>query len=232
MYSSIAGSISISAGWSGIALMCAFIAMLVLSQGMRYTTVRSRGVSQQRIAMTADWTTPDPQPGQGLIEKCRKNNNKQQTRDEYIIRQTHWFGPDDRTGSEGYMLFAGADALKSRVWTISSPVMILHGLAGSENSHETVGSGLFLEFKGRPPKPVEKNINYYIRCRAIKQSDGERCEHCLHVRNDTGFCGQHRKWPTNGGEIAEGWAVDRNNAALVTGNGTRDVETDKNNLKF
>ena len=235
MYSSIAGGISVNQGWNAIALMCSFLVMLVLSQGMQYTTERGRDgrVNQRRIAMTANWATPDPQPDKTLIENCRKNDDKQQTRNEYIIRQTHWFGPDKVTESEGYNLYAGSNALQSRVEIEGRPVMILYGMAGSVNSHEEQQDQPFLVFRGDPPQPVEKDTSNYIRCRAIKNSDGKRCVKCLHIRNHTGFCGTHSRSGPWAGEVADNdWAVDVFDGASRTQGPSRVVEFDKNNLKF
>ena len=235
MYASIAVSISISAGFNVMALLCAFLAMLVLSQGMRYTTERGRDgrVNQRRLAMTANWATPDPQPDKTLIDNWRRNDDKQQTRNEYIIRQTHWFEPDDVTDSSGYMPYAGSNALQTRVEIEGRPIMIGHGLHGTENYHETREDQPFLVFRGNPPQPVETDTTNVIRCLAIKRNNGKRCVNCLHKGNNTGFCGLHKKWPTNGGEVAgNDWAVDLLSGTGNTEGPSRAVETDKSNLKF
>jgi hypothetical protein len=235
MYSSIAGGGGVVAGLNGLALLCAFLAVLVLTQGMQYTTVRGwRGnVIERRLATTAAWTTPDPQPDKTLIDNCRRNDDTQQTRAEYIIRQTHWFGPDDVTGSKGYNLYAGSNALQSRVEIEGRPVIIGHGLAGTENYHETTEDQPFLVFRGNPPQPVETDATNIIRCRAIQQSDGKRCSNCLHKNNRTGFCGKHRRSGPWGGEVAgNGWAVDILSGEENTEGPSRAVETDKSNLKF
>lgn len=235
MYSSIAGGSAVVAGFSGLALLCAFLAMLVVTQGIQYNTVTGwRGnVIERRVATTANWANPDPQPDRNLIENCRENDNHMQTRAEYIIRQTHWFGPDDVTGSSGYMPYAGANALLSRVDIEDKPIMILHGLAGSVNSHEEQADQPFLVFRGNQPQPVEKDTNNYIRCRAIKASDGFRCVNCLHIKNTSGFCGQHKNWPINGGQVADDtWAVDILSESNQTRAPSRVVESCKNILKF
>ena len=235
LYSSIVGGQAAVARLNGIALLCAFLAMMVLSQGMQYTTVRGwRGnVIQRRIATTAAWTTPDPQPDRNLIKNCRKNNDKQQTRAEYIIRQTHWFGPDNVTGASGYMLYAGANALQTRVEIDGRPVMVGHGLSGTENYHETQEDQAFLVFRGNPPQPVETDTTNVIRCRAIQANNGFRCINCLHKNNRSGFCGKHRNWRTCRGQVAgNDWAVDILSGEENTEGPSRIVETDKSNLKF
>lgn len=206
LYSSIVGGGAVVAGLKALALFCAFMAGLILTQGLRRTTLT--GVNGEVIAQTItmpgtnDWTAPI-EPDYPIPEEWKKTVNGtaedvQQSRYEFIL-SNFWKDPR-HTDSKYYTtgLVTNRSNIISRVETRESKTRDEQGLGFSE---------LVVPVKELDPEAP-------LRCQAIRK-DGTRCINVINMRNVMKggeyacFCGIHGKhadkwWPSR----ADNWAVD------------------------
>lgn len=208
LYSSILGGGAVVAGLNALALFCAFLAGLVLNEGLTRTTIRTGGnVIHRSITMpgTNDWTAP-VEPDYPIPEEWNKprhfgtDEDVQESRYKFILSN---FWKDPRHEDSKYYttgLLTNRGNIISRVETRESRTRDENGYGFSE---------LVVPVKELYPDAP-------LRCQAIR-ADGTRCINVIHKEQvEMGmplmcFCGVHSKntdkymRPEN---RKDNWAVD------------------------
>ena len=203
LYSSILSVVGLASGAFAISMMAAFLAGLVLTQGV--SRIQVRGINGGRLvahSMDAGWAQPI-EPAYPIPEEWNKPvhstaEDVQQSRYEFILSN---FWKDPRSPNSPYYttgLVTNRDNIFSRVETRESKTRDEDGRGFSE---------LVVPVKELYPEAP-------LRCQAIRK-DGTRCVNVIHKDYlDRGmpwmcFCGTHGKKPDDWWENrADNWAVD------------------------
>ena len=238
LYSSIVGGGAVVAGLNALALLCAFLAGLVLTQGLERTSLTGVGgrVIARAITMpgTNNWTAPI-EPDYPIPEEWERTvhntaEDVQMSRYQFIL-SNFWRDPrhpDSKYYTTG--LITNRENIHSRVETRESKTRDETGEGFSE---------LVVPVKELYPEAP-------LRCQA-KRADGTRCTNVIHKDYlEKGmpwmcFCGTHGKNPDKYfPSRADNWAVDNSGEPEEMAKSTlppkdRVVEkdvSDENKLRF